>query len=70
MESLVNTVAISISEERLRPEHQARTSPEPALKIDLSNISYLKPKIMNPKTYELAHKGFLREERIKTDAVR
>ena len=39
-------------------------------KIDLSNVSYLKPYIMNPETYQLAHKGVSRTQRHKTDAVK
>lgn len=42
----------------------------PTLKIDLSSVSFLKPHIVNPETYELAHKGFLREDKLKPDAVK
>ena len=61
MNSLVNTVG-----ENGEPDEALAN----ALKIDLSNVSYLKPHIMNPKTYELAHKGFRREEILKTDAIK
>ena len=37
------------------------TQEEKRLKIDLSNVSFLKPHVMNPKTYELAHQGHTRE---------
>ena len=61
LESLVNSAANSGSGEDQDP---------PNVKIDLSNVSFLKPHIVNTKIYELAHKGFLREDKLKPDAVK
>lgn len=38
--------------------------------MDLSNISFLKPHVINDDVYKLAHKGFSREQLLKTDAVK
>ena len=46
------------------------TQEEKRLKIDLSNVSFLKPHVMNPKTYELAHQGHTREQAMKTDTIK
>ena len=40
------------------------------LKMDLSTVSFLKPHVINPKTYSLAHNGFTRKEKFKPDAVK
>lgn len=46
------------------------TQEEKRLKIDLSNVSFLKPHVMNPKTYELAHQGHTREQAMKTETIK
>ena len=37
------------------------TASQEKMKIDLSVVSFLKPHIVNPETYSLAHQGFTRE---------
>ena len=38
--------------------------------MELSNISFLKPHIINEGIYQLAHKGFTRQELKKSPAVK
>ena len=40
------------------------------LKIDLSSVSFLKPHIIDPKTYALAHQGHTREAVLKPDNIK
>ena len=40
------------------------------LKIDLSVVSFLKPHIVNEDVYKLAHKGFSRDQQLKTDILK
>ena len=38
--------------------------------MELSNISFLKPHVINESVYHLAHKGFSREQLLKTDVLK
>lgn len=40
------------------------------MKMDLSMVSFLKPHVMNPSLYKLAHEGHSRQQLRKTEAIK
>ena len=40
------------------------------MKMDLSVVSFLKPHVINPDLYKLAHQGFTRQQLLKTDVIK
>ena len=45
-------------------------SPQLSRSLDIGLVSILKTHISNPKTYELSHNGFLKKDRLKTQALK
>lgn len=61
------------SKERLNTSNQdssVGSNSQQKLKMDLSHVSFLKPHVINPVVYNLAHEGHSRKQLMKTDVIK